>query len=996
MKNLLLTVLFLGISLSLTAQDNVGIGTTSPNPSSILELVSANQGFLMTRLNGSDTSTIGNAGANEGMMFYALNDNVFYYFDGSKWVSLSVGTNYWGASGTDIYNLNSGRIGIGTNSPATDFHMEGSTYNVRIKSTQSTSLASTQIQFGRDNGGGGFTETGSIGDPGSGDYLQIASPQFIHFNTNFGIRMWLDGTGQLGIGSSSPTATLDVDGNVRIRDLGGNGNQIVTVDNNGYLDTVNLSSTILWAENGDDIYNLNSGGVSIGGTTTNLKLQVVENALTTNPVLAIQNQNTSGDVSYGFNNSGSGTSYTMGIDASDGNHFKIANGSTLGTNDRIWLNANGNLGIGVSPGSAIRVFSYVEPGNTTTRYGLRADNYYNGASTKFGTYNNVSTDGTGTKYGTYNVVGQSAGIATATYGVFNFLNHDGTGTSYGVYNNSTSATTSGNVYGVYNVGEDYNYFEGDVGVGINLPESELHVYTGAGPSAGGLSSLIDLYIESNTQSFLEFNAGDWSGVSFNDDNQSVRAGYLFNPISDIISIKAGGSDNRLVVDANGDVGIGAGTNPVNRLDVEGGAAIGAGYSGTNVAPTNGLIVEGGTGIGVNSVNPAYKVHVNTGFGSTERFAGIFQADYDGTSAAYGLYSWMTGAGSGNHYGVYISNGSATSGTEYGLYSTGEDMNYLSNNVGIGTTTPVNLLDVEGGVAIGSSYSGSTVAPTNGLIVEGSQGVGVSFVNSAYKMHVNTGFGGNERYAGLFQADYDGTSSAFGLYSWMTGAGSGTHYGVYVSNSSATTGTEYGIYCTGEDRNYFSNTIGIGTTSPSSQGRLHVAASSAAFDANSSYGIKWVTGNTMEAHIFRWVSNDRLYFTNNGNGNLTGVYLADGATWWTSTSDRRLKENIVETSYGLKDILKLKVKEYNYKNTDQNEKEIGLIAQEVYEVIPEVVQKGDDGAYRGEGNAESSQELGFDPWGIEYSGLIPVLVKSVQELKAENDELRKRIDEIENK
>jgi hypothetical protein len=47
----------------------------------------------------------------------------------------------------------------------------------------------------------------------------------------------------------------------------------------------------------------------------------------------------------------------------------------------------------------------------------------------------------------------------------------------------------------------------------------------------------------------------------------------------------------------------------------------------------------------------------------------------------------------------------------------------SDSVGIGTNTPKNKLDVEGGVVIGDAYSGSYTAPTNGLLVLGNIGVG---------------------------------------------------------------------------------------------------------------------------------------------------------------------------------------------------------------------------------------------------------------------------------
>jgi len=49
----------------------------------------------------------------------------------------------------------------------------------------------------------------------------------------------------------------------------------------------------------------------------------------------------------------------------------------------------------------------------------------------------------------------------------------------------------------------------------------------------------------------------------------------------------------------------------------------------------------------------------------------------------------------------------------------------SGNLGVGTTTPQNTLDVEGGMAIGSSYSGTAAAPANGMIVEGNVGIGTS-------------------------------------------------------------------------------------------------------------------------------------------------------------------------------------------------------------------------------------------------------------------------------
>ncbi|MBK8111180.1 MAG: hypothetical protein IPK46_13015 [Saprospiraceae bacterium] len=49
----------------------------------------------------------------------------------------------------------------------------------------------------------------------------------------------------------------------------------------------------------------------------------------------------------------------------------------------------------------------------------------------------------------------------------------------------------------------------------------------------------------------------------------------------------------------------------------------------------------------------------------------------------------------------------------------------AGNIGLGTTSPVNRLDVEGGVVIGINYSGTNTAPTNGLLVEGNLGLGTT-------------------------------------------------------------------------------------------------------------------------------------------------------------------------------------------------------------------------------------------------------------------------------
>lgn len=78
------------------------------------------------------------------------------------------------------------------------------------------------------------------------------------------------------------------------------------------------------------------------------------------------------------------------------------------------------------------------------------------------------------------------------------------------------------------------------------------------------------------------------------------------------------------------------------------------------------------------------------------------------------------------------------GERIGLFYTATEMGsgalQIDGNVGIGVTSPVNMLDVEGSAVIGASYSGTSSAPTNGLLVEGNVGIGKT--NPATALDVN--------------------------------------------------------------------------------------------------------------------------------------------------------------------------------------------------------------------------------------------------------------------
>jgi hypothetical protein len=70
---------------------NVGIGTTTPDPSSMLDIKSNTKGILIPR---TDTTMVNNAQAPvAGLIIYQLSDNKFYYYNGTKWIIIATGTN---------------------------------------------------------------------------------------------------------------------------------------------------------------------------------------------------------------------------------------------------------------------------------------------------------------------------------------------------------------------------------------------------------------------------------------------------------------------------------------------------------------------------------------------------------------------------------------------------------------------------------------------------------------------------------------------------------------------------------------------------------------------------------------------------------------------------------------------------------------------------------------------------------------------------------------
>lgn len=124
MKKLLFTLLLFPLFI----QAQVGINTTTPDASSMLDINATDKGLLIPRVSIPNLNAAAPVTA-PATSLLVYNTNVttgtgFYYWDGTKWTPFTGGTSHWTKVGNDIYNNNSANVGVGTVTPTTKFHIE--------------------------------------------------------------------------------------------------------------------------------------------------------------------------------------------------------------------------------------------------------------------------------------------------------------------------------------------------------------------------------------------------------------------------------------------------------------------------------------------------------------------------------------------------------------------------------------------------------------------------------------------------------------------------------------------------------------------------------------------------------------------------------------------------------------------------------------------------------------------------------------------------------
>jgi Chaperone of endosialidase len=184
---------------------SVAINTdkSAPNASAMLDIKSTTKGLLIPRLTLAQRNAVATPAT--GLLVYQTDNTPgYYYYNGAAWAALAGpgGSSYWTANATNLYNSNTGSVGIGTTAPVEKLTVQttNNTYGISHRG-EGGNLLSTYMG-GSSAGIGTFSNTN----------MRI-------FANNYSAIFIAEATGNVGINTddNNPLFKLDVAGRMRLR-----------------------------------------------------------------------------------------------------------------------------------------------------------------------------------------------------------------------------------------------------------------------------------------------------------------------------------------------------------------------------------------------------------------------------------------------------------------------------------------------------------------------------------------------------------------------------------------------------------------------------------------------------------------------------------------------------------------------------------------------------------------------------------------------------------
>ena len=779
-------------------------------------------------------------------------------------------------------------------------------------------------------------------------------------------QLYKDASGNVGIGLTSPTQKLQVAGSQLLSSPGsavytyfdGTSNSIGRKVTGELAITVAGSLPITFVTGTTETMRIDSSGnVGIG---------------TSSPACALQITN-------------AGVSYRgqLSIDGGVGGNAQITlyNGPTTGTANltaQIQTNTD-NVGVVIA---ASQTSGYLVFRTNAGSERMRIDSSGN---VGIGTSSPTNISGNGDLTVLNRVF---AGVANASYPSYSFIGR----TDSGMWSPSASTIAFSTGF-TERMRIDSS---GNVGIGTSSPNGKLQVY-------GGRS-----HFYANNEPYA-------IGVGFVNGASSFFAGYIGCANTDIMTFSSSGGSERMRIDSSGNVGIGT-SSPAAKLEVSGGTSapivilsatsgnpgsgvklLGAsGYknwqvsssliavagaleftpstaAGGSTFTTPVMIIDSSGNVGIGTTAPNNKLTVGAPNGIV---GGVCVASFSGVDVAASNTSGMVVITSTDSIAANIggSIGFAANGTVAG-YPTGSISGRREN------ATAGDY----------SSYMQFTTSASNGSVqekmrIDSSGNVGIGTTSATSKLHVN-GAGetappstSGAKTATIYVTATQNSPNCGGAIEF--GGQSTTTFAAWKGGLTDGTSNTLG-YLAAYTRNATSNTSMTERLRIDENGNLLVGTTSTLFASshdfvNSGSAVLGLRNSGATAGLYWQVGPDSNSSFKVYNASNVGVFLTNGSTAWASSSDERLKTDLIPIENGLEKVNSLRSVTGRFKTDEEGVSRSFLIAQDVQKVLPEAVSVQND-------------ELGT--LGVAYTEVIPLLVASIKELKAIIDTQQEQINSL---
>ena len=478
----------------------------------------------------------------------------------------------------------------------------------------------------------------------------------------------------------------------------------------------------------------------------------------------------------------------------------------------------------------------------------------------------------------------------------------------------------------------------NVGIGTSSPGAKLTVYdtSNAQVLAQGTTSYAQ-FQANNTSGSFHFGVDNSTGAGF---GAGAYGRFLYSTGAYPMAFFTNSAE-RMRLDASGNLGIGT-TSPSQRVDV----TVSSGTEGAGLAVTNSL--AGGYGSGVN-------FYSFRGDGTTKQVAGSIQMG--------GQENWSSDATVSSYMRFYTVSDNTLA----------ERMRLdASGNLGIGTTsvtpvfgTTVKIYNAGNGGTL--EVGGSTV---NARFLA-SQGLGQAALGTStnHPLLFSTNDTERARFAstGQFSIASTSTTAALNL---------GGSADISMKNTANTSGFDIGLLGGSADATayIYQRAAAPITFATSNTERARIDSSGNLLVGTTSSGL-------VDSHNYNYtVGSGRGYYnhvTGTGSGadylifgyatTQIGSITQNGTTGvlYNTSSDARLKHDIIDAPEASTLIDQIKVRSFKW-NADDSTQRYGFIAQELLPIAPEAVSQPEDPDAM---------------MGVDYSKLVPMLVKEIQDLRA---------------